>query len=212
MAPVLRFDRAARYGAAIVCMLFGAYLGVATDFSAIVQSESYAGTIRTDTPLLNLVQFLLVVGVMLAAVILLPTSGWRRLGAVTLVCVVLFMWAALGLQHAGGIIVQPAAFWRFLLDQGFVVVLASAGGWVIARGRHPLTWFVVVLAAVPASLTPILAENAFSSGAIALVSQTAVAVSALGAVWIAVWLDRVIARRAGRTHEKGADAAASTPS
>lgn len=209
MALALPFDRTARYGAAIVCMLFGAYLGVATDFSAIVQSESYAGTIRTDAPLLNLIQFLLVLAAMLASVLLLPTSGWRRLGAVTLVCVVLFMWAALGLQHAGGIIVHPTAFWRFILDQGLVVLLASVGGWVIARGRHPLTWVVVVLAAVPAVITPILVENSFPSGAIAIISQAAVAVCGLGAVWIAVWLDGVIARR---THEKGADAAASTPS
>ncbi|WP_298744904.1 hypothetical protein [uncultured Microbacterium sp.] len=50
-------------------------LGVATDFSAIVQSESYAGAIRTDAPLLNVVQFLLVLAAMLVAVVLLPTSG-----------------------------------------------------------------------------------------------------------------------------------------
>lgn len=50
-------------------------LGVATDFSPIVQSESYAGAIRTDAPLLNVVQFLLVLAAMLVAVVLLPTSG-----------------------------------------------------------------------------------------------------------------------------------------
>ena len=91
MAPTLVFDRSARYGAAIVAMLVGGYLGIATDFSSIVQSEVYAGTIASDAPLLSAVQFLLVLGSMLAGVVLLPTSGWRRLGAFTLVCVVLLL-------------------------------------------------------------------------------------------------------------------------
>lgn len=50
MAPELRFDRAARYGAAIVGMLFATFLAIATDFSAVVQSAVYAGTIRNNTP------------------------------------------------------------------------------------------------------------------------------------------------------------------
>lgn len=208
MAPALAFDRSARYGAAIVAMLFGTYLGVATDFSAIVQSEVYAGTIRSDAPLVSLIQFLLVLGSMLAAVVLLPTSPWRRLGAFTLVSVVLLLWVTFGLQHAAGNVVHPVAFWRFILDQGLVIVLASVGGWVIARGRSPWAWFVVVLAIVPALISPVLLEDSFPSGAIAAISQAAVAVSGLSAVWLAVWIDRAVGRRA---HEKGPDAEASDP-
>lgn len=207
MAPTLPFDRTARYGAAIVCMIFGVYLGTATDFSAIVQSATYAGTIHTDVPLLNVVQFILVLAAMLTAVVLLPTSGWRRLAAFTLVCVVLFLWATFGLQRGAGNLIHPVAFWRFVLDQGFIMLVAAIGGWVIARGRHPLSWIVVILAVIPAILTPIMMDNSFPTGALALVSQAAVAVGGLGAVWLAVWLDRMWARR-----EKGADAAASTPS
>lgn len=62
---------------------------------------------------------------------------------------------------------------------------------------------------IPALVSPLLAENSFPSGAIALVSQAMVAVVALGAVWLAVWIDRTVARRA---HAKGPDAAASGPS
>jgi len=213
MAPELRFDRSARYGAAIVAMLAGAYLAVATDFSAIVQSEVYAGTIRTDAPVVNVVQFLLVLGAMLAAVVMLPTSGWRRLGAFTLVSVVLLLWVTFGLQHAAGNVVHPVTFWRFVLDQGAVALLAAVGGWVIARGRHPWSWSVVVLAVIPALITPLLVENAFPSGAIALISQGTVAVVGIGAVWLAVWIDRrVAARSAPRSeHEEGPDASASDP-
>lgn len=208
MAPALVFDRSARYGAAIVCMLFGAYLGVATDFSAIVQSESYAGAIRTDAPLLNVVQFLLVLAAMLIAVVLLPTSGWRRLGAFTLVSVVLLLWVTFGLQHAAGNIVHPVTLWRFILDQGLVVLVASVGGWLVARGRHPATLVVLVLAVIPALVSPLLAENSFPSGAIALISQATVAVVGLGAVWLGVVIDRALARRARDT---GPDADASDP-
>lgn len=212
MPPRLAFDRSARYGAAIVAMLVGAYLGVATDFSAIVQSEVYAGTIRTDAPLVSVVQFLLVLGSMLAAVVLLPTSPWRRLGAFTLVSVVLLLWVTFGLQHAAGNVVHPVTFWRFVLDQGLIVVLASVGGWVIARGRTPRAWMVVVLAIVPALITPLLVDDSFPSGAIALISQAAVAVSGLAAVWLAVWIDRAVAAAATRrAQQKGPDAEASDP-
>lgn len=209
MSPSLTFDRSARYGAAIVAMLVGGYLGVATDFSAIVQSEVYAGTIGSDAPIVSVVQFVLVLGAMLSAVVLLPTSPWRRLGAFTLVSVVLLLWATFGLQHAAGNVVHPVTFWRFVLDQGFIVLVASVGGWVVARGRSPWSWSVVVLAIVPALITPLLVENSFPSGAIALISQATVAVVGLGAVWIAVWLDNRIARR---HDEKGPDAQASDPS
>ncbi len=215
MAPVIAFDRTARYGAALVCMLAGAYLAVATDFSAIVQSEVYAGTIRTDAPIVNVVQFVLVLGAMLTAIVLLPTSGWRRLGAFTLVSVVLLMWVTFGLQHAAGNLVHPVTFWRFILDQGSVALLASVGGWLIARGRHPLSWSVVVLAVIPALITPLLVENSFPSGAIALISQATVAIVGLGAVWLAVVIDKAMGRRRDAhpsADVKGPDAQASDPS
>jgi uncharacterized membrane protein YvlD (DUF360 family) len=161
------------------------------------------------------VQFLLVLGSMLAGVVLLPTSGWRRLGAFTLVCVVLLLWVTFGLQHAAGNVVHPVTFWRFVLDQGAVVLLAAVGGWVIARGRHPWSWTVVILAIIPALVTPILVEHSFPSSAIALISQGIVAVVGLGAVWLAVWIDRRLTRRAGGAEvsdtSEGPDATASDP-
>lgn len=193
MAPVLAFDRSARYGAAIVCMLAGAYLGVAADFSAIARAEAYAGTIRSDAPLVGVVQFLLVLGAMNAAVVLLPTSPWRRLGAVTVVSVVLLLWATFGMQHAAGRLGAADGVWRFLLDQGLIVLVASVGGWVIARGRHPATWVVVVVAAAPAVVSPILADDEFPSGAVTLIVQGTVLVAGLGAVWLAAALDRRLA-------------------
>ncbi len=207
MAPTLRFDGAARYGAAIVLMMFGVYLGVATDFSAIVQSESFAGTIATDIPFLNAAQFLLVLGAILTAIVLLPTSGWRRLGAFTLAAVVLLLWATFGLQRAGGNLVEPADVWRFVLNQAMVMLIAGVGGWLIARGRHPLSWIVLVLAVIPALVTPVMTQHSFPSGAIALITQAMTAVIGFGAVWLAAVIDRA---QGGRT-QAGADAGASAP-
>jgi len=195
MAPRLRFDRGARYGAAIVGMLATTYLASATDFSAIVQSESYAGTIRNDTPLVNIVQFLLIVGGMVASLALLPTSGMRRVGGITLVCVTLFLWATFGLERGVGNIHEPDALWAFVLDQGFVTLLAAVGGWVIARGRHPLSWIVVIVAIIPAIVGPMLVEANFTSGGYALVIQGIVVFGGLGAVWAAAGIDRLLERR-----------------
>ncbi len=194
MAPALRFDGSARYGAAIVAMLFATYLQTALDFSAIVQSESYAGTIRNDAPLVNIVQFALVLGSMVAALALLPTGGMRRLGAVTLVCVVLLLWATFGLERGDGSLTQPVVLWDFVLNQGFVALLAGVGGWVIARGRHPLAWIVVVVAVIPPLVGPVLVAANFSTGGYALVMQGIVGFGGLGAVWAAALIDRGLER------------------
>lgn len=195
MGPRLRFDRGARYGAAIVGMLATTYIASATDFSAIVQSESYAGTIRNDTPLVNIVQFLLIVGGMVASLALLPTPGMRRVGGITLVCVALFLWATFGLERGVGNIHEPDALWAFVLDQGFVTLLAAVGGWVIARGRHPLSWIVVIVAIIPPIVGPMLVEANFTSGGYALVIQGIVVFGGLGAVWAAAGIDRLLERR-----------------
>lgn len=194
MAPTIPFDRGARYGAAVVGMLFATYLAIATDFSAILQSETYAGTIRNDVPFVNVFQFVLILAAMTASLWLLPTSGTRRVGGITLVWVVLCLWATFGLERGVGNIGAPVAFWAFVLNQGFVVLLTAVGGWVIARGRHPLSWLVVVVAVVPPIIAPILVQANFTTGGYALVIQGLVIVLGLGAVWAAVWIDRAVGR------------------
>jgi hypothetical protein len=192
----LRFDRGARYGAAIVATLFGTYLLIATSFGAIVKAENYVGTIRSDIPLLNIVQFLIIVVTLVTALILLPTSEAHRLGGVTLQIVVLMLFATLGLEQASGNLPDRSGFWQFVLDQGFVTLFVSVGGWVIARGRHPLTWLVVVVAVVPPIVGPILTDYGWNSGSYALVMQGIVIVGGLGAVWLAAWGDRLLRSRA----------------
>lgn len=190
MAPELRFDRGARYGAAIVGMLAATYLAIVTDFSAIVQSETYAGTIRNDTPIVDVVQFVMIVAAMVASLALLPTSGSRRIYGITVVCVTLFLWATFGLERGAGNITHPVALWTFVLNQGFVTLVAAVGGWVVARGRHPLSWVVVVVAVIPPIVAPILIAANFTTGGYALVMQGIVVAAGLGAVWAAVWIDR----------------------
>ncbi|MET0734258.1 MAG: hypothetical protein ABWY55_01235 [Microbacterium sp.] len=200
MAPILRFDRGARYGAAIVAVCFGGYLSIATNFSAIVQDENYTGTIRTDVPLLNITQFCIVLGALVFGLGVLPTAPASRVGGVTLASVVLLLWATFGLEQGAGNITHPVAFWDFVLDQGFMTLVAAVGGWVIARGRHPLTWLVVIVAVVPAIISPILEEHNFTTGAYSLVTQGIVVVCGVGAVWLAALFDRLLEdRRRSRT-------------
>ncbi|QLD11814.1 hypothetical protein [Microbacterium oleivorans] len=191
-------DRGARYGAAVVAALFGTYLAVATDVSAIVQSESYAGSITNDAPFVDAAQFLLVVATLVAACALLPTSGMRRVAGVTLVCVTLFLWATFGLLRGGGQLAQFDALWSVVLDQGFVALLAGVGGWVIARGRHPLSWLVVVVALVPPVVGPRLIDANVTSGGYALAMQGIVVAGGLAAVWAAAGIDRWMRRVSAR--------------
>ena len=196
MAPELRFDRGARYGAAVVGMAAATYLAAVTDFSGIVQSETYAGTIRNDAPVVNIVQFVVIVGGMATSLLLLPTSWTRRVWGVTVVVMSMCLWATLGLERGAGLIREPVDFWAFVLNQGFVTLIAAVGGWLVARGRHPLTFVLVIVAIVPPLVAPVLVADNFSTGGYALVIQGLVILLGLGAVWAAVGVDRLLDRRA----------------
>ncbi|HET8927276.1 MAG TPA: hypothetical protein VFN24_05535, partial [Microbacterium sp.] len=113
MAESFPFDRSARYGAALVTTLFAGYLCIASSFDAFIEASNYAGAIGTDVPLVDLVEFLLIVGLFVAAFTIMPASGARRLGAVTLACVVLLLWATIGIQRGVGNIRHPIEFWAF---------------------------------------------------------------------------------------------------
>jgi hypothetical protein len=194
MGTNLRFDRGARYGAGLVATCVGAYLGSATDFSAIVQSENYAGTIRTDIPLVNVAQFVLIVGVFWFAFAILPTPPARRVAAVTLASVVFFMWATLGLQRGAGQISEPVGLWSFILDQGFVTLLVTVGGWAVARDRHPLSWLAGLVCIAPPIVAPLLVAANFTTGGTTLVMQSLVIAGGVGGAWLAAAIDRPLSR------------------
>ncbi|WP_424449422.1 hypothetical protein [Microbacterium arborescens] len=194
----LRWNRGARYGAAVVAAMFATYLAVASDFSAIVQAEMYAGTITNDMPYVDALQFVLVVLTLVASLALLPTSGMRRVGGVTLACVTLFLWATFGLLRGAGRLAHLDPLWAVVLDQGFIALLAGVGGWVIARERHPLSWLVVVVALVPPVVGPRLVEANVTSGGYALAMQGIVIVGGLAATWAAAGIDRWARRLSAR--------------
>ena len=158
MAPALRFDRNARYGAAMVGVLFAAFLNIATDFSAFLQAANYAGALGTDVPAVDFVEYLIILGLYVASFTMMPTTGARRLGAVTLACVVLLLWATVGIERGIGNIDQPVAFWTFVVNQGLITLVVALGGWLLVRGRHPLAFVVLLLAIIPPIVSRILVE------------------------------------------------------
>src|SRR6185312_1388578 len=138
MAAPLRFDRSARHGAALVGIVFAAYLTIASDFSTLVQAANYAGTIPNDVPLVEFVQFLTLLAVWLVSLALVATTPMRRAVTLTLVPLVLLGWAFLGIEQSSGVLpLGDATLWAVLLDQGFVTLIVGLGGWLIARGLHP---------------------------------------------------------------------------
>jgi len=190
-----RFDRNARYGAALVGVLFAGYLNIATDFSAFIQAANYAGALGTDVPAVDFAEFVLILGIYLAAFILMPASGARRLGAVTLACVALLLWATVGIERGIGNIVEPVAFWTFIVNQGLVTLVVSLGGWLLVRGRHPLAFIVLLLAVVPPIVSRILVDVAVTSGVYTLVTEAMVVVLGIGGAWLAVLIDRRVGGR-----------------
>jgi hypothetical protein len=202
MTADLRFDRNARYGAALVGVLFAGYLNIATDFSAFIQAANYAGALGTDVPAVDFVEFVLILGIYLAAFIIMPASGARRLGAVTLACVVLLLWATIGIERGIGNIDQPVALWTFVVNQGLMTLIVSLGGWLLVRGRHPLAFIVLLLALIPPIVSRILVDVAVTSGVYTLVTEAVVVVLGIGGAWLAVLIDRWVRTRSTKRSTK----------
>ncbi|WP_404430313.1 hypothetical protein LG299_11455 [Microbacterium lacus] len=190
MAEPLRFDRNARYGAALVGTLFATYLCVSTDFSAFVQAANYAGTLGTDQPLVDLFEYLLMLGLFVVSFSIAPTTAGRRLGAVTLAAVVLLLWAAVGIERGVGNIVDPIEFWTFVTGQGFIALVVGLGGWLIVRERHPLAFIVLLFAVVPPIVSRMIVDASWTSGSYVLVLEGVVIALGIGGAWLAAFIDR----------------------
>lgn len=202
MTDGFRFDANARYGAAIVGVLFAASLNIATDFSAFIQASNYAGSLGTDVPLVNVVQFLTIVGLYVASFSIMPVDGARRVAAVTLACTVLFTWATLGIERGTGSIVHPVEFWQFVLNQGFITLVVALGGWFIVRGRR-FGWIAFLLVLVPPIVGARLDVAAVTSGTYTLLIEATVLLCGLGGAWLGALIDGVMDRLL-RTHRRGA--------
>lgn len=194
-----------RYGIALGTVVFATYLNIATDFTGYLQSTAITSSAAVS--LLGLLQFLLILALYVAAIVIMPASSDRRLAAVTLVCVVLLLWAALGIERNVGNIGPPVAVWSFLLNQGFITLLVSLGGWLIIRGRHPLSFIVLALAVVPPVVSRALNDSAVTSGAYTLVLEGVIVLGGVAGGGIAWAIDVVVRRRSGMR----ASAAVSTP-
>lgn len=206
MEDRFRFDRNARYGAALVGFLFAAYLNIATDFSAYIQASNYDGSLGTDVPLVNFVQFATIMGLYVVSIVILPVDTARRVSAVTLVCTVLFMWATLGIERGTGNIVQPVAFWQFVLNQGFVTLTVALGAWFIVRGRR-WGWIAYAVLIIPPLAGRALDLAEVPSGAYTLVIEGTVIIGGIGAAWLAWAIDRAV-ERALRSRRAGVSEAA----
>lgn len=194
MTERLRFDRNARYGAALVGVLFAGYFAIATDFSAFIQAANYAGALGTDVPLVDFVEFVLILVLFNTAFALMPTSFGRRVGAMTLASVVLLLWATVGIERGVGNITEPVAFWTFVVNQGFITLLVALGGWLIVRERHVVCFVVLLLALIPPIVSRILVDSAFTSGAYILIIQGTVIALGIGGAWLAVLIDHAMTR------------------
>lgn len=199
MQRVLRFDHRARDAAAVVGILFAAYLNIATDFSAIIQAANYAGSIPNDVPLVNAVQFSIILGVYLASFSLVATTPLRRAIALTVVPLTLLAWALLGVERGSGTLpLGDAAVWDYLLDQGFITLAVALGGWLIARGLHPLSWLALLVALVPPLAGGWLTAAEVDSTAYTIAIQGVVVVAGAIGVVAARGIDRALRPSAPR--------------
>lgn len=194
-SPRVTFDAGTRYGIALVGVLFAAYLNIATGFTTFLQAVDFGGTLGSDDSVVNAVQFLTIVGLYVASFAIAPAPGAHRLAAITLACVVLFLWATLGIERSIGTITEPIDLWLFVLNQGFITLVVSLGGWLLVRRRHPLAVVVLIVAIVPPIVAAVLRDASVTSGAYQLIIEGIVVLGGIGGAWAAWAIDRAVRRR-----------------
>ena len=175
-------------------MLFAAYLNIATGFTTFLQAVDFGGTLGSDQSVVNAVQFVVILGLYISAFAIAPAPAGRRLAAVTLACVVLFLWATFGIERSIGNVTEPVGFWLFVLNQGFITLVVALGGWLLVRQRHPLAFVVLAVAVVPPIVAGVLRDASVTSGSYQLVIEGIVVLGGIGAAWAAWAIDRALRR------------------
>lgn len=193
--PRVTFDSGTRYGIALVGVLFAAYLNIATGFTTFLQAVDFGGTLGSDDSIVNAVQFVTIVAIYVASFAIAPAPGSRRLAAVTLACVVLFLWATLGIERSIGNVTEPVDLWLFVLNQGFVTLVVALGGWLLVRQRHPLAFVVLLVVIVPPIVAGVLRDASVTSGAYQLIIEGIVVLGGIGGAWAAWAIDRAVRAR-----------------
>ena len=204
-SPRVTFDAGTRYGIALVGVLFAAYLNIATGFTTFLQAVDFGGTLGSDDSIVNAVQFLTIVGLYVASFAIAPAPGAHRLAAITLACVVLFLWATLGIERSIGNVTEPIDLWLFVLNQGFITLVVSLGGWLLVRQRHPLAFVVLIVAIVPPIVAGVLRDASVTSGEYQLVIEAIVMLGGIGGAWAAWAIDGAVRRPTARRAEAAAD-------
>ena len=198
--PIELHDRSIRYGLGLGLVVMATYLTIATDFSGYLQQTSFAGS--ASVSLLGMLQFVLILVLFVAAMAVMPVSGDRRVAAVTYVSVLLLLWATFGIERSVGNIREPVQFWFFVLDQGFVTMVVALGGWLIVRGRHPLSAVVLALAIIPPIVARSLVDASVTSGAYALALEAIVVLGSVAGGMLAWLIDAAVRGRVrGRVRE-----------
>lgn len=195
-APVATPDRherrdGARYGMALVATVIGSYL--LTQWSPV-------GFVGFDDPLLKLqgiVQLGIGLLVLAGGLALAPTALWRAALAVLVVVVPVLLGTVLVISYLRGDLDLPQPFPR-MLDLSIIGPAVGLLGWLIVRGRSPLTLLLVLgfLLILPAQWA--VMYHGIPSPVLWGVELVLAAVIGIAAAWLAAlgsrWLPGAVRR------------------
>lgn len=195
-APVATPDRrerrdGARYGMALVATVLGSYL---------LSQWSPVGFVGFDDPLLRLqgiVQLGIGLLVLAGGLALAPTALWRAALAAAVVVVPVLLGTVLVIPYLRGDLDLPRLFAR-MLDLSILGPAVGLLGWLIVRGRSPLTYLLVLgfLLILPAQWAVMF--YGIPSPVLWGVELVLAAVIGIGAAWLAAlgsrWLPGAVRR------------------
>ncbi|MGY5766540.1 hypothetical protein ACXET9_15240 [Brachybacterium sp. DNPG3] len=181
--------RGVRYGLSLALVLVGVYE---------VMTWSPTALMTLIDPLWvaqNLVQLAIGIGLLAVGLAVAPAHPARvgiaavlAIGAVVLTALLTY------LRFRGDLPILPPLL-LIIVTPGTAALAAGLLGWLIVRGRHPLTWIGVVAAVLPGILTYVLLVNGAPAAIGWFANLLAFAVIGVGGAWLAVGLSKVLPGR-----------------
>lgn len=178
------FTYDARYGASLVAVLMGSYLLLNANVSQVGMALTGLGGMPPTVVVLLVVQLVFAVLVLIAGLLVHPTTPTRRLVATAVVLVGVVLWFVVSTGRLTGDVRLPPLSLVFVTPAFAVTVLATAA-WLIVRERPGVTYLLLILTVVGGLIPYALVMANVDSGTNQLAVTPIAAILGIGIAWLA---------------------------
>lgn len=180
--PPFSYD--GRYGASLVAFLLGSYLLLNANVSQVGTALSGLGGLPPTVIAVLVLQLLFAALVLIAGIVIHPTTPTRRLVAAAVVVIGLVLWFIVTTARlTGDLRLPPLSI--VLVAPSFAVTVIATAAWLIVRERPGVTYLLLILTIVGGLIPFALVMANVDSGTSQMVIIPIAAIIGIGIAWLA---------------------------